>query len=371
MGIYIHIPFCHSKCFYCGFYSSVAKENIDQYFSAMEKEISLRTHEVDNMEIKTLYIGGGTPSSVLPSYLEKIIDKVNHTWNLSSCLESTIEVNPEDRNKFHDFYRMGFNRLSMGVQSFSDSILKQINRKHFAHDAVLAIEDAVNAGFSNISIDLIIGLPGQTMADICHDICLAVDLPITHISVYMLSVDSNSVMERLQQKGKFTPPSDDDLADGYNLICDELEKAGFDHYEISNFSRNDMYSRHNTSYWKQQPYIGLGAAAHSYDGINRQWNVASISSYIQALNDGNICREQESLNENERYDEMIMTRLRTKWGLNEIEIADKHPKQWKAAQNILKKYIQNGYAFEKNGILTLSRKGWLISDAVFRDLFFE
>lgn len=369
MGIYVHIPFCRNRCFYCGFYSSASLRGKDAYLKALSKEMVMRTDYLANNLHDTLYFGGGTPSCLDVNDLEFLLQNIHSAYNISEKAEITIEANPEDQSKFADFKKLGFNRLSIGIQSFDDAVLRQINRRHDSRQAMEAIKMAFAAGFENVSIDFIVGLPGQTINDVQSTMAKVQNLPVSHVSIYMLSMDSNSVMTKMCQKGKFVPPDDDLLADFYDEACEDLEKLGFEHYEISNFARNGMYSRHNTSYWQQKPYLGVGAAAHSYDGNSRQWNIDSIHEYTEAVMQNEIPAEKEALSENDKYNELIMTRLRTMWGLDLGDVVDMYPQQWQQAQNELNRYILQNYAYIRNNRLFLTRRGWLASDAVFSDLF--
>jgi oxygen-independent coproporphyrinogen III oxidase len=230
----------------------------------------LRKDYLGTSEVKTLYFGGGTPSWLSMDELTDIVTTLEMNFALNCVAERTIEANPEDitRDKLKGWRALGFNRLSIGIQSFNDEVLKRINRTHTAQDALRSVEWAADSGFENIGIDLILGLPGYTRLHLQHDLEIVNHLPITHLSVYLLSIDSNTVFEKLMQKGRFQPQTDDELADQYLWVSDYLKSIGFEHYEISNFAKNSKYSLHNTSYWQQQKYVGFGPAAHSFDLIS-------------------------------------------------------------------------------------------------------
>ncbi len=371
MGVYIHIPFCRSKCFYCGFYSVASAHGINEYVDALCREIELRKDYLTGPVANTLYLGGGTPSFLSIRDLSRLVEKVEKFYSFSSLAERTIEMNPEDITdaKLSELYRLGFNRLSIGVQSFRDDILKQMNRAHSADKAVRALTMAADAGFDNINIDLIIGFPGYTTCMLEEDLKIINDLPISHISIYILSIDSNSVLEKLVKKGKFMPENDDVLAGQYQFISDYLKCTGFEHYEISNFARYGKYSFHNISYWQQKEYIGLGASAHSYNMFSRQWNVSNIKSYINSLNNNNLNFEYEKLNISDRYNEYIMTNLRTMWGVEPAFLQENYPAYWEKFCSGMIHYIESRDAIRYDKYLRLSEKGWLISDMIFRDLF--
>lgn len=371
MGIYVHIPFCRRKCFYCGFYSVASPALKTEYLSAMEREIDLRAGYLSSREVATLYLGGGTPSCLDDSQLERLISKIEHTWPIAAQAERTIEMNPEDAGpeKFRALRDLKFNRVSIGVQSFNDSILKRMNRQHSGQQAIAAVEGAAKAGFDNIGVDLIIGLPGSDFRDVRNDLKIINSLPVSHISVYILSIDSNSVLEKLLEKGKFQPEQDDILADRYLLVSEHLKDIGFEHYEISNFAKDCKYSVHNTAYWQQKEYIGLGAAAHSYNRVSRQWNVAHVKSYIDSLNEYRLNIEKEELTHADKYNEYIMTNLRTMWGGDVKELERLYPEAWQKAQRVLKSYIENGLIIYRDDRICLTERGWLISDRIFSSLF--
>ena len=371
MGIYVHVPFCRNKCFYCGFYSIASLQWKEAYIQALCREMEIRQEYLPGKKNSTLYFGGGTPSYLNEDELELIVNKIRNIWCLDECTECSIEMNPEDitRKKLLFLRNLGFNRLTIGIQSFQDEILKRINRKHSGKQAVQAVELAADCGFDNVGIDLIIGLPGSTRQNLLDDLEYVKHLNIAHISVYILSIDSNSVFERLSEKGKFKSQDDDTLAEQYLLVADFLKSMGYEHYEISNFARDGKYSRHNASYWLQKPYIGLGPAAHSFDLDSRQWNIAHIKSYIESLNKYELNFEKEILTREDKYNERIMTRLRTIWGMDEETMIKDFPDYWVQGQKKIRQYCARGYAEVISGGFRLTGKGWLISDAIFSDLF--
>lgn len=371
MSIYIHVPFCRSKCFYCSFYSVASLNFKEAYLNALCREIGLRTNYLPQQEIRTLYFGGGTPSYLALADLEKIVEKLSVYYSFHPEAERTIEINPEDAgpDKLKGLRQLGFNRVSIGVQTFREEALKRINRTHTAKMAVESVENALKAGFSNVSIDLILGLPGCGPEDLERDLRKAVELPVTHLSVYMLSVDPGSVFEKQLAKGGFAGASDDLLAGYYRMAVQMLKDNGFEHYEISNFARKQKYAVHNMNYWQQKPYIGFGPAAHSYDLISRQWNIAHVKSYIESLNNNHLNFEKEVLNEIDLYNEYIMTSLRTMWGADLGLLENMYGRYWALQQEKVKDYIQNGLMKKEREKLMLTEDGWLLSDSVFSDLF--
>lgn len=371
MSVYIHVPFCRNKCFYCGFYSVASPRLKDSYIGALCREIELTKNYLPSTVSETLYFGGGTPSYLELDELEKIISRLENVYTFTTGAERTIEMNPEDATleKLRGLKQLGFNRLSIGVQSFHDDVLKRINRTHSATQAMHAVELAAQAGFENTGMDLIIGLPGQTIQQLERDLEIINSLQLSHLSIYILSIDSNSVFEKLLQKGELRPDDDDVLAEKYMLISNYLESVGFEHYEISNFARGGKYAMHNTAYWQQKPYIGLGPSAHSYNGVSRQWNVANIKTYIESLDKNTLNFEKEDLSEQDRFNELIMTGLRTMWGIGIEKLEKDYQIYWRQSEKKLLPYIQNGHLRVENGHLRLTTKGWLISDSIFSDLF--
>ncbi len=371
MGIYIHLPFCQSKCYYCGFYSVASMQLKKRYIEALCKEAELRKGYLGSEDVRTLYFGGGTPSCLSLDELNQIVITLDNIYHLEKNIERTIEVNPEDVDptNLDGWMALGFNRLSMGVQSLNDEVLKRINRRHTAQCAIRAVEEAYRRGFRNISIDLMIGLPGYAGADLCRDLDIIGQLPVTHLSVYMLSIDPGTVFEHRLKKGTFHPQDEDIVAEQYLLVCDYLKSIGFEHYEISNFARNFKYSRHNTAYWQQKPYLGLGAAAHSYDIDSRQWNVAHLKRYIDSLDKDILCFEKEILTEKDRFNEYLMTNFRTQWGIEPAWLAKKYPDEWNRMARNIDNYCKDGFMYRSGEKLCMTERGWLISDAIFSELF--
>ncbi|MDR0981829.1 MAG: radical SAM family heme chaperone HemW [Culturomica sp.] len=371
--IYVHIPFCKSKCYYCGFYSTVSSSHRKEYFEALVKEIYVRKNFLgDKKATNTLYIGGGTPSQLASDEIHLIMDALNEKFIFAPNAEKTIEINPDDvnRKKLELWKECGFNRVSIGAQTFNNASLKAINRRHTGEQARIAVLQAAEAGFDNISIDLIMGLPNYTLNDLEKDLKIVLNLPVVHISSYMLSIDLGSVFYKWRQAGKLKKVSDDVLADMYELMCITLKNNDFDHYEISNFAKNDRWSRHNVGYWQGKSYIGLGAAAHSYDQHRRYWNVSNIFNYIDHLNRDVRFYEWEELREHDKYNEYLMTTLRTKWGADIDVLFENYAFEWERSQSKIKSYIANGYAYIKDNHLILTEAGWLISDKIINELFF-
>lgn len=334
-------------------------------------EMELRKDYLPDREVSTLYFGGGTPSCLDEAELEMINGKIRDTWSVRSDAECSVEVNPEDatKEKITGLYRLGFNRITIGIQSFHDSVLKRINRNHSASQAITAVEHAQSAGFDNVGIDLIIGLPGSCLKDLEEDLKIANDLNIQHISVYILSLDSDSVFEKLAEKGKFRPLDDDTLAEHYLFVSDYLKNAGYEHYEISNFAKASKYSKHNTAYWQQKPYIGLGAAAHSYDLVSRQWNVSHLKKYIDSLDKGILNFEKEELTDADKFNEYLMTNFRTMWGIDWHVLKSTYPGRWSGLVEKIEGYEARGWMETVGGKTRMTERGWLVSDGIFSELF--
>ncbi len=370
-GIYVHIPFCRSKCFYCGFYSVASLQLKEAYIKALCREMELRKEYLPEGPVSTLYFGGGTPSCLEEGELAGIMAGMDRYWDLSALRECSLEMNPEDadESKLRAFRRLGVNRLTIGVQSFDDTVLKRVNRTHSARQALEAIDKAHRSGFDNVGIDLIIGLPGSTPDDLLRELEMVKTLDISHISVYILSIDSNTVFEKLSERGKFSPQDNDLLAEQYLMMSDFLKNIGYEHYEISNFARDFKYSRHNTSYWQQVPYLGLGAAAHSYDGVSRQWNISHLKRYIDGLGEGVLLFDKEEIDDRDRFNEYLMTNFRTMWGIDTGCLAAAFPGWWGEVSRKFGGYVERGLMLEEGGRMRLTERGWLLSDGICSDLF--
>ena len=372
-GIYIHIPFCKQRCSYCAFYSTTLYNIRERYVDALCKEIAMRKEYAGGTLIETIYLGGGTPSTLSMEQLKRICDTVYAAYQVSPAPEVTIECNPDDLTP--DFLAhlkvLPFNRISMGVQSFNDTQLKRLGRRHDAAKARQAVANARSAGYSNISIDLIFALPGSTIDEWEHDLESAIALRPDHLSAYNLTYEEGTPMHRALERGDFTELSEEDNITQFQMLISRLKEAGYSHYEISNFALPGRESRHNSSYWNDTPYIGCGAAAHSYNGTSRQWNIADIQEYIKGIENGNPVFEIEELTEEERYNDTILTRLRTAEGIPLEWMKKKFGKRLNDyMQSAAEKEIAFGNLKAENGHLSLSEKGIFISDAVIRELIY-
>jgi oxygen-independent coproporphyrinogen-3 oxidase len=370
-GIYIHVPFCKTRCIYCDFYTRTDISPRHSYISALCEEIKLRGNYIAGEDIKTIYFGGGTPSLLSYDDFNRVFDAVYNEFRIQPDVEITMEANPDDLTPryMETLRKLSFNRLSIGIQSFDDEELKFLKRRHSAAKAIEAVRLCKSSGYDNISIDLMYGLPRQTMDIWGNNLNTAIELDIQHISSYHLIYEQGTRLYRLFKAGDVIPVDEDLSADMFSVMIDRLASAGFEHYEISNFARNGLYSRHNSSYWLGDKYLGLGSAAHSYDGQNRAWNVASISKYIEGIGEGSPDLEVEYPGENTRYNDFILTGMRTKWGVNLSELESRFGAQMKSfCLKNARKYIDQGFLSLDNETLKLTRKGIFISDGIMSDL---
>ena len=372
-GIYIHIPFCKQRCNYCAFYSTTLYNIREKYVDALCKEIVLRKEYAGSAPIGTIYFGGGTPSTLTMEQLQKICGTIYSTHSVLPTAEVTIECNPDDLTP--DFLaqlkQLPFNRISMGVQSFNDTQLKRLGRRHNAQKAREAVHNAREAGYNNISIDLIFALPGSTIAEWEHDLESAIELRPDHLSAYNLTYEEGTPLHRALERGDFAELGEEENVEQFQMLITKMKEAGYRHYEISNFALPGCESRHNSSYWNDTPYIGCGAAAHSYNGTSRQWNIADIQEYIKGMESGEYNFEIEQLTEEERYNDTILTRLRTADGLPLEWMKEKFCDRLnRHMQRAAEKEIALGNLKEENGSLSLTEKGIFISDAVIREFIF-
>lgn len=368
-GLYVHIPFCASRCIYCGFYSTTLPALITDYLSATGREMQLRKHYLDE-PVSTIYLGGGTPSQLSPRQTEQIFCDIDRTWGLAHAEEVTMECNPDDvTEEFAGALRsLPVNRVSMGVQTFSPERLRFLHRRHTARQIPLAVDCLRHAGIKNISIDLMFGFPGETLADWEQDLRHAIALNVEHISAYSLMYEEGTPLYGMLQRGEVEEISDERSLEMYNRLIDFLTATGYEHYEISNFARHGYRSRHNSSYWHAVPYIGIGAAAHSYNLKSRQWNVSNIEQYIQSIEQGTVPMERETLDADTRYDDLITTALRTAEGIDINKVEEPYKSY---LLRMSKPYIHVGEMAIENDRLHLTRKGLFISDSIMADLIFD
>lgn len=315
-GIYIHVPYCKVKCEYCDFYSVVSNEDFAAFADLIEKEMGIRAGYLPKNRISTIYFGGGTPSLLTIKQIEQILSGIVKRYKVDSNAEITLETNPDDLtpNKLHQLQNIGINRLSIGVQSFSDADLKQLGRRHNANQAISAIEWANDAGFNNISIDLIYGLPYSSTPQWQQNLKTVFQLPVRHLSCYHLIYEDGTPLKGKVNKGTVMPVNEDISVEQFHTLQKMAAENGFIHYEISNLAKEGCYARHNTAYWQQIPYLGLGPSAHSYSGSTRDWNPRSISAWTEAIKKGYVKQESETLTVAEKVNDYLLTSLRTIWG---------------------------------------------------------
>ncbi len=320
-AIYIHIPFCLSKCAYCAFYSIADQRQKDAFIDTLKKEIALRKAYLDDTT-QTIYFGGGTPTTLQQSEIEDILCSLSENFNIASSAEITIEANPDtlSADYLKSLHNMGINRLSIGIQSFDDSDLKILGRRHDSKHATQCLNDAEKAGFDNISIDLIYSIPDSNAWEKNLDTFFATGIP--HLSAYALTVEEGSIMQKQISKGLVPNVCEDKAIRDYDILCEKSQKNGFLHYEVSNFAKPQHHSRHNSSYWNRTLYAGFGPAAHSFNKSSRQWNTANVAKYIDAINnnDLNSLYELEELSNDQQYNEYVITSLRTSWGCDLVYI---------------------------------------------------
>lgn len=370
-GIYIHIPFCKRRCIYCDFFSTTASEKKNEYIKAVCKEIAERKDYLENETINTIYFGGGTPSQLEKNDFTDIFKTIYENYCVNPQAEITIETNPDDLTE--EYVRMlstlPFNRLSMGIQTFNDDILSLLKRRHNAQQAIDAFRRCRNAGFTNISIDLMYGLPGESIETWNSDLDTAISLMPEHISAYHLIYEEGTVLYKLKEENKVSE-ADEELSNKlFETLISRLKESGYEHYEISNFCLPGMYSKHNSSYWTGIKYLGCGPSAHSYNGRSRQWNISSLEEYIKGINCSTDISEIEELDIYTRYNDFVITTIRTTWGmpLNKLK-AEFGNKLYEYCLKMAHPHINQGTLEIKNDTLKLTPNGIFISDGIMSDM---
>ena len=372
-GIYIHIPFCKSRCAYCDFYSTTLLAHREAYTDAVCRELSYRRHELQGETIETIYFGGGTPSILHKEDFEKIFRTIGDF----DCQphEITLEANPDDLTEEYveELRTLPFNRISIGIQSFHDHTLRLVGRRHTATQAIEAVRRCQRHGLTNISIDLIYGLPDESLYDWEYSLQQAIALGVPHISAYHLTYEEGTRLWKMRELGKALPIDEEQSVKAFELLRSRLIAAGYEHYEISNFALPGMHSRHNSNYWKSIKYMGIGPGAHSYDGRCRRWNLSDITGYIASEENSDVPHEIETLTKEERYDERIITELRTAQGINlQTLSADFGDKYYRYCLHCAAPYIKRGQlVLTDSQQLRLTPESIFISDAIMRDLMYE
>ncbi|MDR2915552.1 MAG: radical SAM family heme chaperone HemW [Tannerella sp.] len=377
-GLYVHIPFCAKRCIYCDFYSNTDMGYKEACMDALLCEMDVRRDYLQGETVETIYLGGGTPSQLSPQDLEKLLNGVFRVFSVSDNPEITLEANPDDLSDGYisALTHLPFNRISIGIQSFDDRELRLLNRRHTAQEAFRAVTRCKDAGLTNISIDLMYGLPEQTTEIWQHNINKAIELDVSHISAYNLTYEEETVIYKMMECGKLKPVEDELCEQFFRILIEKLTTAGFVHYEISNFAkRSDSYpdgriSLHNSSYWNGTRYLGFGPSAHSYNGKCRSWNISSISAYIRAVSDGSgEFYETEVLDERARYNDFIITRLRTMWGVSLDELRREFGKE--REHYFLEKseaFMRLNMLKVKDNFVKVTSEGIFVSDAIMREL---
>ena len=370
-GIYIHIPFCKQACHYCDFHFSTSLKKKDGMVLALAKEIRLRKHEFEQETVETIYFGGGTPSILAVEDIRLLIDTVYQNYKVADNPEITVEANPDDlsEKRIVELHQHNINRLSIGIQSFFEEDLKLMNRAHNAAEAKKCLQIA-RQYFDNISIDLIYGTPGMDNNRWLENIRTALELNIPHISSYALTVEPKTALQKFITQGVIPQPDDEVAHEQFLMLVDALEANGFIHYELSNFGKENYFSRNNSAYWLGKKYIGIGPSAHSYDGVHRSWNIANNSLYLKSLENDSLPSEEETLSKTDRYNEYIMTGLRTVWGVSLDRIRNEFGEDYrKALLQQAQQYLDNGKLEVSEYVLRTTRKGKFFSDGIASDLF--
>ncbi len=370
-GIYIHIPFCKQACYYCDFHFSTNLAKKDAMILALKQELYLRKEEFKNEQIETIYFGGGTPSVLQTNEIELLVEAIYKNYKVIKTPEITLEANPDDLSarKINELSDSPVNRLSIGIQSFFDQDLKLMNRAHTADDAHSCLGEA-RKHFDNISIDLIYGIPGLTNTRWEENIAKALSYNLPHISSYALTVEPKTALKAFIDKGVIPDVNDEIAQEQFYLLLEKLEAEGFVNYEISNFGKKGYFSKNNTSYWQGKKYLGIGPSAHSYDGKKRGWNIRNNSKYLKSINQEILPLEEETLTIADRYNEYVMTGLRTIWGISLKKIQKEFGNMY--LEYLLKqseKYIKEGLLFADKEMVGITKKGKFLCDGIASDLF--
>lgn len=371
-GIYLHIPFCRSACNYCDFHFTTDPGRSKELIMAMATEIRKRKDYLGGMEVNTIYFGGGTPSFVKIELINALLDAISREFRIGENPEITLEANPEDLKPEYlgELFKIGINRLSIGIQSFFDDDLKFMNRAHNSAQARRSLEAARSKGFKNINIDLMYGFPGLTDEKWITNIETAIDFHVEHLAAYHLTYEPSTILYYRKVKNRISETGEMESLNQFSELCKKLKSAGYIHYEISNFTRDLFYSRHNSGYWKQIPYLGIGPSAHSYNGMTRQWNISKNLSYIKNVTENNDYFETEELDITARYHDYVMTTIRTIWGTDVVYIKDKFGTEFQ--QHFIKSadgFLKTGEMIKSNSNYNLTEKGMLISDFIIKKLF--
>lgn len=371
-GIYLHIPFCRQACHYCDFHFSVDQEKKQQLVEAIARELRLQQAYLGGEAIHTVYFGGGTPSLLHEAEFDTLFHAIHNNFTIAPDAEVTVEANPDDLTpeKLRRLKDVGVNRLSIGIQSFDDAVLQFLNRAHNGQAAIRSVEQAQHLGFSNISIDLIYAIPGQEHTAWLSNIDQAVQLNPQHISSYSLTIEQKTVFGRWAEKGKLKPVDDELAAVQLEMLVETLGRHGYEQYEVSNFARPGYRSRHNSSYWQQQKYLGVGPSAHSYDGASRQYNLSNNHLYLKALDEGKIPFTREVLTREDQVNDYLLTTLRTAWGADLAWLKNTLNHDVMTLHGpYITALLDKGLATMHQNRLVLTKPGKLLADKISSDLF--
>ncbi len=370
-GIYIHIPFCKQACHYCNFHFSTSLRHRDEMIAAICKEIELQHSFLSEKELTTIYFGGGTPSLLETAEINQILESLAKTYSWSDHIEITLEANPDDITsaKISNLKNGGVNRLSIGIQSFIDTELLASNRAHNADESLQAVQICKGAGIDNLSIDIIYGMPGSTQDTWQYNIDKALELDVDHISSYALTVEPNTALDHMVKKGTIILPEEIVVSKQYLQLIQSLTSKGYDHYEISSFAKPNKYAVHNTNYWRSIPYLGLGPSAHSYQTTFRQWNINNNAQYIESISQGLVPYEREQTAYADQFNEYVMTRLRTMWGIDLADLEKRFNPQLSTIHHDIAEYVKSQHVILEDNHYKLTPEGKLLADRIASDLF--
>ena len=368
--LYIHVPYCKRLCYYCDFHFSLNLKTRKEYVNAVCEELRMRKDFISE-PIETMYFGGGTPSLLSVEELNEIFTAIRTNFVVQPQAEVSFECNPDDitEDYCNALRNLGVNRLSIGIQSFFDDDLRTLNRRHSAEAARNAIKVVQKTGFQNITVDLIYGLPNMTLERWKQNLAEVEKLNVQHLSAYSLMVEQHTALNTFVRRGTIQLPTEESVLEQFNYLIDWSEQTGFEQYEISNFARNGMYSRHNSSYWTGEPYLGVGPSAHSFDGEKRYWNIAHNAKYIASIKQGIIPCETETLSLRDKYNELIMTGLRTKQGVCCDTVKTLFPEYFPVFEQHKNSYLARQLLQEQNGRISLTHNGIMLSDVIMSDFF--
>ncbi len=374
-GIYFHVPICKVRCSYCAFYSTTQGAKVDELVEGMCREMELRDDFLTDRVVRTIYFGGGTPSVLPAERIGHLLDEVRKRYAVCEDAEITLEANPDDLTEGYllGLLDVGVNRLSIGVQSLNDEVLRFANRRHTAAQACEAVRMAAQLGFENISIDLMYGFPCETMVGWRETVDKALELPVQHISAYDLTYEEGTVLWRRLQAGEIVAVDDDEVNELHDVMVAKLKEKGFEQYEVSNYAQRGKHSQHNSSYWCGVAYLGIGPAAHSYDGdLVREWNVESLDAYVEAMQRGEGCSEREVLTAEDRYNEYVMLALRTVRGVDLAAMGEILGEEWARKCKVLAvKHLECGNLVLENGCVRATEMGFRLLNRISEDLMVD